>query len=41
MLFRRFLTQARNPCSRRIAATVFSLTVPPAARTSAVIRGDP
>jgi hypothetical protein len=36
-----FFRRAARPCSRITAATVFSLTVHPAARRSAVIRGDP
>ena len=38
---RRFVRRAARPCSRMIAATVFLLTVHPASRRSAVIRGDP
>jgi hypothetical protein len=38
---RRFFRRAARPCSRMIAATVFLLTLQPAARRSAVIRGDP
>jgi len=36
-----FVRRAARPCSRMIAATVFLLTFHPAARRSAVIRGDP
>ena len=36
-----FFRLAARPCSRMIAATVFVLTVHPASRRSAVIRGDP
>jgi hypothetical protein len=37
----RRLRLAARPCSRISAATVFSLIFHPAARTSAVMRGDP
>jgi hypothetical protein len=37
----RFLRLAARCCSRITAATVFSLTRHPAARKSAVIRGEP
>ena len=33
--------RARSPCSAISSATVFSLTRQPAARSSAVIRGEP
>ena len=36
-----FFGRATRPSSRITAATVFSLTVQPASRRSAVIRGDP
>ena len=38
---RLFFRLAARPCSRMTAATVFVLTAQPAARRSAVIRGDP
>jgi hypothetical protein len=36
-----FFRRAARPCSRITAATVFLLTFQPAARRSAVIRGEP
>jgi hypothetical protein len=41
MARRFFFRRAVSPCSRMIAATVFWLTVHPASRRSAAIRGDP